>query len=222
MAAEAEISLLSKTTHQTWCPQPEVEEEEEEEDADGEGHVKLLPPEGGIPSPQLRGSESESSFTQEVSAETTGPSALEIQDTMPAQVSLGFETSQTPLQSTDTTLEFFDASPSEREDEHKAIESDEDAVILNIQAPPENEQTEKEDLAQEVLEKDADEQMPLLISKDIVNKELGVNEDQTFGTGLEQVANVEEEDERSVASNTPQGDGPSIGHKDVLVYNQGN
>ncbi|XP_076011542.1 uncharacterized protein ahctf1 isoform X2 [Genypterus blacodes] len=252
MAAEGEISLLSTTTRQTWSPQPEVEEEEEEgeeeEDADGEGeeHVKFLPPEGGIPSPQLRGSESESSFTQETE---TGPSALEIQDTMPAQVSLGLETSQTPVHSTDTTLEFYDASASEREDEHRATESDEDVVVINIKAPPENEQTEKKDLAQEDLkqedlkqedlekqdmEEDAlspNEQITLLTSKDTSNEGPGPKEDQMLegvgGTGLEQVANVEEEeaahsktDERSVASNTPQEDGPPIGHKDELVYNQ--
>lgn len=232
MAAEGEISLLSKTTHQTWSPQPGAEEEEDA-DEEGEQHVKFLPPEGGVPSPELRGSESESSFTQEVSAETQS-SGLEIPYTMPVRVSLGFETSQTSVHSTDTTLEFYDAPLSEnqeREDEHKAIENDEEVVTINIKAPPENEHTEKEDLEQDDLS--PNEQIPLLTSEDTGNEGQEVKEDQTFEgvgrSGLEQVAKMEEEeaahskkDERGVESNMPQEDGPTIGHEEESVHNQGN
>ncbi|KAF7665770.1 hypothetical protein LDENG_00132010 [Lucifuga dentata] len=146
MAAEGEISLLSKTTHQTWSSQPGAEQEEDADEEDEQLHVKFLPLEDGIPSPQLRGSESNSSSTQEVAAETRS-SGLEIPEKIQARPSLGLETSQASVHSTDTTLEFYDAPLSadrEREDEHTTTEKDEEVVIVNIKAPAETEDAEME------------------------------------------------------------------------------
>ncbi|CAM9150897.1 unnamed protein product [Lampetra planeri] len=93
-----------------WTNGP-VEDEDEEADEDGErSHVKFLPPEGGIPSPQLRCSDSESVSIHDT-AEEAQPS-----DTLPARLNLSLDASRTSVRSTDTTLEFYDAPLSEEQE----------------------------------------------------------------------------------------------------------
>ncbi|KAG7274274.1 hypothetical protein CRUP_037201, partial [Coryphaenoides rupestris] len=106
MAADSEISLLTRgsplpSSLKHWTSQsPEREEEPPP-------RVKFMPPAGGIPSPVLLGSESDSSSVQGVpetkSSLTLPPCSL------PGRLSLGLETSLTSVQSSDSTLEFHDA-----------------------------------------------------------------------------------------------------------------
>ncbi|XP_049454990.1 protein ELYS isoform X2 [Epinephelus fuscoguttatus] len=149
MAADSEISLLtrgstlSKATHKTWSSQ----RAEEEENGDEEGEqprVKFLPPEGGIPSPQLRCFESESTSIHEVAAETRPSDATQ------PQLNLSFDTSHTSVRSTDTTLEFYDAplpdlsENQEGQEGHTATEKEEEVVTLNIKDLAENQEPEEE------------------------------------------------------------------------------
>ncbi|KAM7406305.1 hypothetical protein PAMP_000691 [Pampus punctatissimus] len=202
MAADSEISLLtrgstlSKASSKTWSSQPAQEKEDEKEE---QPRVKFLPPEGGIPSPQLRCTESESSSIHEV-AEETRPS-----DATQAQISLSFDTSQTSVQSTDVTLEYFDAplSPDQEGKEgHTATEKEDEVVIVNFKSTAEKEQQQMT------------EQTPLLTSEDAQMEGQELKEDETFKDevmkiGLEQDKNEEEvqsikEDERDVETSSKQ------------------
>ncbi|RVE74704.1 hypothetical protein OJAV_G00024520 [Oryzias javanicus] len=143
MAADSEISLLSKgsplmkPSRKTWSSQPTEREEEEEE----KPRVTFLPPEGGVSSPRLRCSESDSSSTNEVAAETSPPAPVQ------AHLNLSLDTSQVSVQSTNTTLEYFDAPLSdELTGEHENIctdDDDDDVVTVNIKPQMENEASEE-------------------------------------------------------------------------------
>ncbi|XP_071368388.1 protein ELYS isoform X1 [Centroberyx affinis] len=224
MAADSEISLLtrgsplSKAARQTWTSQPPEEEENvDEEELEEQPHVKFMPPEGGIPSPQPRGSESESSSIHDVPAETRS-SGLSLPVSMPARLSLGLETSQASVQSTDTTLEFYDAPLSEeleREEVHPTNEEDDEVVVVNIKAPAEQDEPEQQSLT-------ANEQSPLLTSEDRQSEGQEVEEEKTseeeMEIGLEQEAKQEEdervgsekEDEGDVESSSKQEDGLTL------------
>ncbi|XP_062277376.1 protein ELYS isoform X2 [Scomber scombrus] len=145
MAADNEISLLtkgstlSKATRKTWSLQPAEEEEDGDEEAE-QPRVKFLPPEGGIPSPELRCSESESSSIHEV-AEETRPS-----DTSQARISLSFNTSKISVQSADDTLEYYDAPLSEEQEGqegHTVTDKEDKVVIVNFKTPTEEEEPEQ-------------------------------------------------------------------------------
>ncbi|CAJ1048923.1 protein ELYS isoform X3 [Xyrichtys novacula] len=148
MAAESEISLLtrgsllSKATRKTWSSQPAEEDGDEEEE---QPQVKFLPPEGGISSPELRCLEGEPSSPSDVAAETK-PSAQ-------ARLSLSFDTSQTSLKSTDTTLEYFDA-------QLPVFLEREERLVISIKG-----QREEEESSQ------VTEQTPLQTSKDLEREE---------------------------------------------------
>ncbi|XP_072236443.1 protein ELYS isoform X2 [Leuresthes tenuis] len=199
MAADSEISLLtrgstlSKAARNTWLSQPdEEEEEEEEEEVDEEEEqpcVKFLSPQGDIPSAQLGCSESESSSTHEVAAETN-PS-----DATSAPLSLTFDTSQVSVRSTDTTLEYYDAPLSEDHEAvhgHAATEEDDDVVTVNIKPLAEKEEPEEKP-------EETAEQTPHLPSEDTEREEEDVKEDESFEdvveSGPEQEARNEEEAE---------------------------
>ncbi|KAM9409274.1 uncharacterized protein ahctf1 [Pholidichthys leucotaenia] len=162
MAAESEISrlsrgsTLSKATHKTWpsCPGEEDEDEEVEEQT----HVKFLPPEGSIASPQLKGSESKSSSIHGVVAET------EPSDATQACLSLSFNASQTSVQSADTTLEYYDAPMTVAE------EDDDDVVTVHIRAVEENEEPMEKPVS-------ISEETPLVTSEN-AKKEDDVREDK--------------------------------------------
>lgn len=221
MAADSEISLLtrgstlSKATRKTWSLQPA----EEEEDGDEEGeqhHVKFLPPEGGIPSPELRCSESQSSSIHEV-AEENRPS-----DATQARISLSFDTSQTSFQSADVTLEYFDAPLSEDqegEEGHTATDKEDEVVIVNFKSPTEEEEPEQ-----------TTEQTPLLTSEDAQTEGQELKEDETFEdvmeVGLEQEDKNEEvqskkEDEQDVGSSGKQEDVAILDQEEIFSHQEG-
>lgn len=225
MAADSEISLLtrgstlSKATGKSWSSQPAEEEEDADEERE-QPHVKFLPPEGGIPSPHLRCSESESSSIHE----ETRPS-----DATQARLTLSFDTSQTSVQSTDTTLEFYDAPLSgdqEIEEGHTATEKDEEVVTLNIKAL-----TEKEDPEEKTSQ--TTEEIPVLTSENREKEEDEVKEeDKTFEDvmefGLEQEAKnegevqSEKEDEQDVESSSKQEDAATLDQEETPSHSQGN
>ncbi|XP_069549840.1 protein ELYS isoform X2 [Brachyistius frenatus] len=226
MAADSEISLLtrgstlSKATHKTWSSQPA----EEEEDGDEEGespHVKFLPPEGGIPLPQLRCSASESSSTHEVATETKPSDATQ------ARLSLSFNASQASVKSTDTTLEYYDAPLSqyqEGDDDRAATDEDDGVVTLNIKAQTDEEEPEEMPLL-------TPEQTFHLTSEDTEKEEEEVREDKTFEevmeTGLEQEATTEEEvpsqeeDEQVIESSSKQEDVAALDQEEDSTPYQG-
>ncbi|KAI4830455.1 hypothetical protein KUCAC02_002085 [Chaenocephalus aceratus] len=199
VAADSEISLLtrdpilSKATRKTWPAQPAEEDEDDEEEEREEPHVKFLPPEGGLPSPELRCFDSESISIHESAAETR-PS-----DATHTKLNLSFDTSQ----KSDTTLEFYDALllPEDQEREEGQTAEEDKVVTVNIKNPTENEEAE-EQLSQTI------EQTPVLTSEDTAREEEEENEDETFEDvmeiGLEEEAkHVEEvlskeEDEQEV------------------------
>lgn len=196
MAADSEIGLLtrgpllSKATLKTWPSQPE-----EEEDVNEEGeqpHVKFLPPEGGIPSSQLSCPESESNSTHEA-AEETRPS-----DAMLARPSLSFNTSQLSVQSTDTTLEYYDAPlPEEQEGEggHTATEKEEDIVTVNIQSLTENEEPEQKSIT-------STEQNPPLTPDNGEREGQEAKEDEIFEDVMEIGLEQEDTNKEEVQSET--------------------
>lgn len=186
MAADSEISLLtrgsslSKVTCKTWSSQPDKEEDGDEE---GEQlHVKFMPPEGGIPSPQLRSSENETSFTFE------GPVETNSSDVTQTHIGFTLDTSQVSVRSTDTTLEFYDAPVSE-DHEYKALEDDDDDVVtLNIK--PLTEEDELEEKPEETAEQTLD-----LTLDDAEQEEDILKEDKFLEDLMEQEAQDEEEAE---------------------------
>lgn len=138
MAADNEITLLtrgstlSNTTLKTWLQHPEEEGQQP--------HVKFLPPEGGVPSPQRRCSESESSSVHEAATETRPSAAAQ------ERLNLSLDTSRVSVRSTDTTLEYYDAPLSEDQEgseQPAATEKDEDILTLNINAMTETEEPEE-------------------------------------------------------------------------------
>ncbi|XP_029934551.1 protein ELYS isoform X2 [Myripristis murdjan] len=229
MAADNEISLLtrgspmSKAGRQTWTSQRTEEEEEDgdEEELEEQPHVKFTPPEGGIPSPQLRGFESESSSFQEITAETRSV-GLALPGSVPARLSLGLETSQASVRSTDTTLEFYDAPLSqdlEKEKEHPCNETDDDVVVMKL-APAEQKEPEPNSLT-------TTEQNPLLTVADGESESQDVKEDEAseeeMEIGLEQEGEeekgerieTEKEDEGDAESSSKSEDGPTVDVEDA-------
>ncbi|XP_070787032.1 protein ELYS [Enoplosus armatus] len=216
MAADSEISLLtrgstpSKATRKTWSSQPAEEEEDGDEERE-QPHVKFLPPEGGIPSPQLRSS------IHEVTAESKPSDATQ------ARLSLSFDTSQASVRSTDTTLEYYDAEQ-EAEEGHTATEKDEEVVTMNIKGLTEKEEPEE-------TPSPTIEQAPLLVSEDSEREEVEeVKEDEIFEDvmeiGLEQEAKNEEEvqsekeDEQDVESSSEQEDAVALDQEEMSSHNQ--
>lgn len=231
MAADSEISrltrssALSKATRKTWSLQPA----EEEEDGDEEGEqpcVKFSPPEGGIPSPQLKRSESELSSTNEGTAEEKQSDATQ------THLSFNLDTSTTSVRSTDTTLEYFDAPLSidnEEKDGHVSTEKndDDDVVTVNVKFL-----AEKEPVATaEVMASPATEQTLPLTSEDSEKEEDDVTEENTpedvMEVDLDQEAKTEEgiqskkEDDQDVESSTKQ-DAAIDDQNETSTHLQGN
>lgn len=143
MAADSEISLLtrgstpSKATRKTWSSYP-VEEEEDGEEKVDQPSVKFVPPEGGIPSPELRRFEIHSTSVHKVDTENRPSEEAQ------TRLSLSFDASQTPVRSTDTTLEFYDAPLSKEDDgDEGQLQKDEEVVTVNFKLPTEQEQEEE-------------------------------------------------------------------------------
>uniref|UniRef100_A0A665V9W7 AT hook containing transcription factor 1 n=1 Tax=Echeneis naucrates TaxID=173247 RepID=A0A665V9W7_ECHNA len=195
-------------------PSDPAEVEEDGEQGNEEPHVKFFPPEGGIPSPQLRCSESDSSSVHEVAAETRTSDATQ------ARLTLSFDTSQTSVRSTDTTLEFFDAPLSASQEKEEVQTEYDEIVTLNIKT--QNEKEKPEEMPSPTIEQD-----PVLA---LENRE-EATEDETFedvmGIGLEQEAKSkedimpEEEHEQDSESSCKQ-DAENLEHEEMSSHSQGN
>uniref|UniRef100_A0A7N6FAH4 AT hook containing transcription factor 1 n=1 Tax=Anabas testudineus TaxID=64144 RepID=A0A7N6FAH4_ANATE len=202
-------STLSKATRKSWSSQP----------AEGEGeqpHVKFLPSEGGVSSPQLRCSDSESSSIHEATSETRPSDATQ------ARLSLSFETSQMSVRSTDTTLEYYDAPQSEEQEEeegHMATKNDEEIVTLNIKSLSDTEKTEEKPLP--TTKQTAD---PTSESREEEEEEEEeVKEDETLEdvmeSGVEQ--ELKNEDEQEVQSSSKQDDAAPLEREETLSPSRG-
>lgn len=188
MAADNEISLLarvstpSKPTHTTWSLQAAEHQEGNKDNGDKEVEmpsVKFMPPEGGVPSPQLQCFEEESLTIHKVSAAATQLDAAQ------PKLNLSLETSQMTVCSTDTTLEYFDAPLSgEQEGEEDGVTAvkDEEVVTINITVQAEKDEPEKSS--------PTSDEIPLITSEDVEKEdEEEAKEEETsevLKTGLEQ------------------------------------
>lgn len=184
MAADNEISLLtrvstpSKETHTTWSLQ--VAELEESGAKEVEiPYERFMPPEGGIPSPQLTCVEDKSPTIHKVSVEGTQS------DTAQPQLSLSLDASQMSVRSTDTTMEYFDAPLSgeqEGEEESVTAAEDENVVTINMTVPADKGEPEKTS--------PASEEIPLMTSEDVEREEVEEAKEEEISevleTGLEQ------------------------------------
>lgn len=201
MAADSEISLLtrgstpSKATRKTWSSPPAEEEEDGDEEVE-KPSVKFMPP-------QPRCLESDSSSIHEVTTESR-PSA-----SAQAQLSLSFDTS--PLSE-------------EQEGEEGHLDKDEEVVTMNIKILTEKEEPEEKPSP-------TTEQTPLLTAEDLEREEEEeAKEEEMFEvmeTGLEQVAKNEEEevqcekaDEQDFELSSKQEDAATL--EDTSSHNQGN
>ncbi|XP_029000032.1 protein ELYS isoform X3 [Betta splendens] len=198
MAADTDICLLtrsstlSKASCKTW-PSQLAEEEEDEP------RVKFVPPEGGVPSPQLRCSESEASSVHEAASETRPSDATQ------AHLSISFDTSHISARSTDTTLEYYDApqyKELEGDEGQMPTGEDEDMVTLNIKTTNEEKTSP------------TTQQSSGLLSEDREEDEAMVTDDKALEDmierGLEQEAeNKEDEEKHDVKSSREQEETPS-------------
>ncbi|XP_034535275.1 protein ELYS isoform X2 [Notolabrus celidotus] len=228
MAADSEISLLtrgallSKATRKTWSSQP-AEEEEEEDEEEEQPHIMFPPPEGGIPSPELKCCESEPSSLSEVAAETKPSEATQ------ARLSLSFDTSQASLRSTDTTLEYFDApldTVQGGEQGHTVREEYEEVVTMNIKGLREEEELEEKPSViteqiplqpSEDLEREEEEEVVREIREDDVLEEvMKIGHDQQTETMEVQPEN---EDEQGVESSSKR-DAADLDHEDSSSLNE--
>ncbi|XP_019747194.1 protein ELYS isoform X2 [Hippocampus comes] len=182
MLADRDIDLLTRgaslsRTRKTWSAQ--LDEDEEPESP----HVKFMPPEGGIPSPQLRCSLKES-FPIHEAAKLTNPL-----DATQDQPSLSFDTSQTSFQVTDTTLEYYDAEE-HQEEEHLDTDKEDDVVTVNLKFLGENE-PEQNSIP-------ATERASLQLSNDAESEGQELMEEETFEDVME-IA-VEQDDDNKEAA----------------------
>uniref|UniRef100_A0A667ZPC3 AT hook containing transcription factor 1 n=1 Tax=Myripristis murdjan TaxID=586833 RepID=A0A667ZPC3_9TELE len=156
---------------------------------------------------------------------------LALPGSVPARLSLGLETSQASVRSTDTTLEFYDAPLSqdlEKEKEHPCNETDDDVVVMKL-APAEQKEPEPNSLT-------TTEQNPLLTVADGESESQDVKEDEAseeeMEIGLEQEGEeekgerieTEKEDEGDAESSSKSEDGPTVDVEDAeeSSHNHGN
>lgn len=217
MAADNEISKLSrgsKATHKTWSSRPAEEEDAEKdeevvEEEEEHPRVKFLPPDAGVASPQRRRSESEPSSTQEEAAEGNPSAASQIHD------SVNFDTSRTSVQSTDTTLEYYDAPLSEDPKGAKAQmledEDDDDVVTLNIrpvaEKEPESDRTT--------------DQNPDLLSEDEIKVEEPVRGEEPCEEMSESASAPRVDEEQLAESKRDEEDTESLDLKEPSAHHEG-
>uniref|UniRef100_H2SJT6 AT hook containing transcription factor 1 n=1 Tax=Takifugu rubripes TaxID=31033 RepID=H2SJT6_TAKRU len=176
----ARVSTPSKPTHTTWSLQAAEHQEGNKDDGDKEVEMPsvFMPPEGGVPSPQLQCFEEESLTIHKVSAAETQLDAAQ------PKLNLSLETSQMTVRSTDTTLEYFDAPlTEEQEGEEDGVTAvkDEEVVTINITVQAEKEEPEKSS--------PTSDEIPLITSEDVEKEEEEAKEEETsevLETGLEQ------------------------------------
>lgn len=194
MAADSEISLLtrvstpSKATHKTWSlPVPEIGEDGDEGGAKEEETpcVRFMPPEGGVPSPQLTCFEDKSPTPHQGDVEGTQS------DSAQPQLNLSLDASQMSVPSMDNTLEYFDAPLSgeqEGEEDGAAAVDDDNVVTVNISVQAEKDEPEEAS--------PAPEEIPLVTSENVEREELEeameAEISELLEAGLEQEAANEE------------------------------
>lgn len=216
MAADSEISQLSrgsttfKCASKTWSSQPD----EEEQLPQG----KLEPPAGGVSSTQLRCSESESSFTNE-GTEETSPS-----DATQPRLGLSFDTSQASLRSTDTTLEYYDAPLSEDLRGAHGLGDDDDVVTVNIKAVIETEESEDPDASSEQhlqrLPEDAEKEEEVGKTSSI-SEELMESGPNLEANDEQQEVDSEKQQGQDVGSDNGQEDGASVDQEEPSHHEGG-
>uniref|UniRef100_A0A665VAU2 AT hook containing transcription factor 1 n=1 Tax=Echeneis naucrates TaxID=173247 RepID=A0A665VAU2_ECHNA len=179
--------------------------------------------------PPLRSKESRITFTEETESPepekgirwTNGVRPkTRTSDATQARLTLSFDTSQTSVRSTDTTLEFFDAPLSASQEKEEVQTEYDEIVTLNIKT--QNEKEKPEEMPSPTIEQD-----PVLA---LENRE-EATEDETFedvmGIGLEQEAKSkedimpEEEHEQDSESSCKQ-DAENLEHEEMSSHSQGN
>lgn len=219
MAADSEISHLNRgsTTFKVACKTLSSQPYDEEQLPLG----KFLPPEGGVSSTQRRCAVSESSFTNEVTEGASPP------DGKQPRVSLIFDTSQASVQSTDTTLEYYDAPLSlDHQGMHGPTgphdDDDDDVVTVNIKSVTEVEESEENPDA-------TTEQHLQLLSEDAEKEEeVGKKSSLLMESGPNLEANHEEkavdskkEQDQNIGSNNEQEDGMTVDQEDPFHHEGG-
>lgn len=170
MAADSEISLLArsstplKATQKTWSSEEEVDQP----------GVKLTALESGVPSVEPKSLDTTSASSHKASAQSRPSEGAS------AKLVLSFNASQSSVQSTDTTLEYFDAPLSKDQDgEEPPLHTDDDVVTVNIQPPAEQEQADGSPV-------------PLQSTEDAVGAEEEDKEKQVVEEPVEEGAEIEE------------------------------
>ena len=164
--------------------------------------VTFLPPAGGIPSPLLRGSDSDASSVQEL-PETRAALSLSLPPgALPGRLSLGLETSLTSVQSLDSTLEFHDAPLGEDPEEEEEAD---DKVLVNIKAPQDgtteksitftDEEEEGEKVVDEEVEEEEEEEEKVVDEEVVVEQEEVVEEEEEVVEQEKEVVEQQEEEE---------------------------
>lgn len=232
MAADNEISLLtrgsllSKATRKTWSSQPAEEEEEDGDEVQEQPRVHFPPPEGGIPSPELKCFESEPSSLSEVAAETKPSEATR------TRLSLSFDTSQTSLRSTDTTLEFFDAPLAVVQEGGEAhAEEDDEVVTMKTKVLREEEELEEEkpslitdqtpvQTLEDLERKEEEEEEEVEIVSEIRESEEVMETVHCEETEVDEVQPENEEQQHDESSS--RHDTVDLEHDEILSHNEGN
>ena len=159
-----------------------------------------MPPAGGVPSPQLRGSDSDASSLEEL-PESRGVLSLSLPPgALPGRLSLGLETSLTSVLSSDSTLEFHDAPLGEDREE-------EDVLVVSIKTPQDGE-TEKSVASTDEEEEEEEEEDILVVS--LKTPQDGETEKSVASTDeeeekVEEVV-VDEEEEQQKSEEDAQGE----------------
>lgn len=217
MAADSEISLLtkgstpSKATCKTWSSQP-VEEDVEGDEEVQKPSVQFMPPEGGVTSPQLGCFDTESSSVHKVNTESRAAGEAQ------PQLNLSFDASHTSVRSADTTQEYYDATlPEEQEGE--------EVVTKDVKGLAEKEEPEEQPSP-------TTEQTPPPTTEDLEGeKEEEAKEKETpevLETGLEQEAEDAEDapceklHEHEAAVTSKQEDAETLDQEDTAALHQGN
>lgn len=194
MAADSDISLLtrgstlSKASCKTWPSQPAEEDEP---------RVRFVPPECGVPSPQLRCSESESSSVYEAASETRPSDAAQ------GHLSISIDTSRTSVRSTDTTLEYYDA-PRSKDQEADEVQTEEDKEMVTVKPTTEETSPTTEQpsgLSSENREEEEEEAAVVADDKTLEDTIESVFEQEAK---TEEAAPSEKEDEHDVESHREQ------------------
>ncbi|XP_077481821.1 protein ELYS isoform X3 [Stigmatopora argus] len=172
VAAESEINLLTKGIGKSHTRKSLSAQPDKDEEADPT-HVKLMPPEGGIPSPHLRSS------IRELSPIPKEDISTKSQDATQARLSLSFNASQTSFRSTETTLEYFDAPLSydqQGDGEHINFKKGDDVMVVDNEFSNKKQDSEQNSMPASVLD-------PLLIPNN--DKEQELKEEETLENVME-------------------------------------